>query len=344
ILQAEDELAAAGMVIGASWMGARAFSPTAGPGISLMSEFIGLAYYAEVPCVFFDIQRTGPSTGMPTRTQQSDLMLCAYASHGDTKHIVLFPADPKECFEFSVQAFDLAERFQTPTFVVSDLDIGMNDWMIPKLEWDDSFKPDRGKVLGADELEKAENFYRYLDLDGDHIPPRSLPGVHPKGAYFTRGSGHDKYGQYTEDSDAYVEVMDRLLAKVKSAADRVPAPEVYRTDGGLGVGIVSIGGCHWAVLEARDTFAAEGVHLDYLRIRGFPFNETVEQFLKDHDTVIVIEQNRDEQLKNLLLLETSCAKEKLQSVRYYGGQPLSKGYVIEGVTPFLTREHEEAKQ
>jgi len=228
--------------------------------------------------------------------------------------------------------------------VVSDLDIGMNDWMIPKLEWDDSFKPDRGKVLGADELEKAENFYRYLDLDGDHIPPRSLPGVHPKGAYFTRGSGHDKYGQYTEDSDAYVEVMDRLLAKVKSAADRVPAPEVYRTDGGLGVGIVSIGGCHWAVLEARDTFAAEGVHLDYLRIRGFPFNETVEQFLKDHDTVIVIEQNRDEQLKNLLLLETSCAKEKLQSVRYYGGQPLSKGYVIEGVTPFLTREHEEAKQ
>ncbi|HIA74579.1 MAG TPA: 2-oxoacid:acceptor oxidoreductase subunit alpha, partial [Gemmatimonadetes bacterium] len=273
ILQAEDELAAAGMVIGASWMGARAFSPTAGPGISLMSEFIGLAYYAEVPCVFFDIQRTGPSTGMPTRTQQGDLMLCAYASHGDTKHIVLFPADPKECFEFSVQAFDLAERFQTPTFVVSDLDIGMNDWMIPKLEWDDSFKPDRGKVLGADELEKAENFYRYLDLDGDHIPPRSLPGVHPKGAYFTRGSGHDKYGQYTEDSDAYVEVMERLLAKVKSAADRVPAPEVYRTDGGLGVGIVSIGGCHWAVLEARDTFAAEGVHLDYLRIRGFPFNE-----------------------------------------------------------------------
>lgn len=204
ILQAEDELAAAGMVIGAGWMGARAFSPTAGPGISLMSEFIGLAYYAEVPCVFFNIQRTGPSTGMPTRTQQGDLMLCAYASHGDTKHIVLFPADPKECFEFSIQAFDLAERFQTPTFVVSDLDIGMNDWMIPKLEWDDSFVPDRGKVLAADELDKVENFYRYLDLDGDHITARTLPGVHSRGAYFTRGSGHDKYGRYTEDSDAYV--------------------------------------------------------------------------------------------------------------------------------------------
>ena len=344
ILQAEDELAAAGMVIGAGWMGARAFSPTAGPGISLMSEFIGLAYYAEIPCVFFNIQRTGPSTGMPTRTQQGDLMLCAYASHGDTKHIVLFPADPKECFEFSVQAFDLAERFQTPTFVVSDLDIGMNDWMIPRLEWDDSFIPDRGKILDADELEKIETFYRYLDLDGDHITARTLPGVHSKGSYFTRGSGHDKYGRYTEDSDAYVEVMDRLLAKVDSAADHVPAPEIFETDGGKSVGIVSVGGCHWAVLEARDALATEGIEIDYLRIRGFPFNQAVEQFLEDHSTVIVIEQNRDEQLKNLILLETACAKEKLQSVRYYGGQPLSKGHVIEGVTPFLTREPAEVLQ
>ena len=218
ILQAEDELAAAGMVIGAAWMGARSFTPTSGPGISLMSEFIGLAYYAEVPSVFFDVQRTGPSTGMPTRTQQGDIMLCAYASHGDTKHIVLFPGDPKECFEFAVAAFDLAERFQTPVFVVLDLDIGMNDWMIPKLEWDDGYEWDRGKVLDAEELEAAERFYRYLDVDGDHIPYRTLPGVHPKGAYFTRGSGHDKYGRYTEDSDAYVEVVDRLLAKVESAA------------------------------------------------------------------------------------------------------------------------------
>ncbi len=197
ILQAEDELAAIGMVIGASWAGARAFTPTAGPGISLMSEFIGLGYYAEVPAVIFDIQRTGPSTGMPTRTQQGDLMLCAYASHGDTRHICLYPADPKEAFELGARAFDLAERFQTPVFVLSDLDIGMNDWMVPKLTWDDAYTPDRGKVLSAQELEEAKSFYRYLDVDGDGIPYRSLPGVHPKGAYFARGSGHNKYAVYT---------------------------------------------------------------------------------------------------------------------------------------------------
>jgi 2-oxoglutarate ferredoxin oxidoreductase subunit alpha len=335
ILQAEDELAAAGMVIGASWMGARAFTPTSGPGISLMSEFIGLAYYAEIPSVFFDIQRTGPSTGMPTRTQQGDLMLCAYLSHGDTKHIVLFPADPKECFEFAVAAFDLAERFQTPTFVVSDLDIGMNDWMIPKLEWDDSFVPDRGKVLSAEELEEVDRFYRYLDVDGDHIAARTLPGVHPKGAYFARGSGHDKYGRYTEDSDAYVDVVDRLLAKVESAADAVPAPELHVVDGGSRLGLVSLGGCHWAVIEARDHLIREGVQVDYMRVRGFPFNDAVEQFLDEHDVVVVIEQNRDEQLRKLLLLETSCAKEKLVSVTDYGGQPLSKGHVLEGVAPYL---------
>jgi 2-oxoglutarate ferredoxin oxidoreductase subunit alpha len=343
ILQAEDELAAAGMVIGAGWMGARAFSPTAGPGISLMSEFIGLAYYAEVPCVFFDIQRTGPSTGMPTRTQQGDLMLCAYASHGDTKHIVLFPADPGECFEFAVKAFDLAERFQTPTFVLSDLDIGMNDWMIPKLEWDDSFKPDRGKVLTADELDELETFYRYVDLDGDHIASRTLPGVHTKGAYFTRGSGHDKYGRYTEDSDAYLEVMDRILAKIESAGDHVPAPEVHTAADGSRVGIVSLGGCHWAVLEARDHLASEGIDVDYLRIRGFPFNATVEQFLADHDTVIVIEQNRDGQLRKMLLIETGCTGDRLESVCYYGGEPLSKGHVLEGVAPFLERAHAEVR-
>ncbi|NJD19437.1 MAG: 2-oxoacid:acceptor oxidoreductase subunit alpha, partial [Gemmatimonadetes bacterium] len=228
ILQAEDELAAAGMVLGANWMGARAFTPTSGPGISLMSEFIGLAYYAEVPSVFVDVQRTGPSTGMPTRTQQGDLILTAYASHGDAKHIALYPADPKECFEFAVAAFDLAERFQTPVFLISDLDIGMNDWVIPRLEWDDAYRPDRGKVLSAEELEKAKSFFRYLDVDGDGIPYRTLPGEHPKGAYFTRGSGHDKYGRYTEDDAAYVEVVDRIARKVASAADRVPAPEVHR--------------------------------------------------------------------------------------------------------------------
>ncbi len=337
IIQAEDELAAAGMVIGASWMGARAFTPTSGPGISLMSEFIGLAYYAEIPCVFFDVQRTGPSTGMPTRTQQGDLMLCAYASHGDTKHIVLFPADPKECFEFAVAAFDLAERFQTPTFVVSDLDIGMNDWMIPRLEWDDSFMPDRGKVLSADDLEKAESFYRYLDVDGDRIPYRTLPGVHPKGAYFTRGSGHDKYGRYTEGSAEYIEVVDRILEKVESAGDHVPAPEVFTTGaaGRSGWGMISIGGCHWAVQEARDDLAARGIDIDYLRVRGFPFNQAVEEFLASHERIFVIEQNRDEQLRKLLLLETECPKEKLESITYYGGQPLSKGHVLEGLAPWL---------
>ena len=342
IIQAEDELAAAGMVLGASWMGARAFSPTSGPGISLMSEFIGLAYYAEVPGVFFDVQRTGPSTGMPTRTQQGDIMMCAYASHGDTKHILLFPADPKECFEFAVAAFDLAERFQTPTFVLSDLDIGMNDWMIPKLEWDDSYTPDRGKVLSAEELEGVETFFRYIDVDGDHIASRTLPGVHKKGAYFTRGSGHDKYGRYTEGSDEYVEVMDRLRKKVQSAADHLPAPDVHVAGEGSAFGLISIGGCHWAVLEARDELAARGVDLDYLRVRGFPFNRTVAEFLEHHDKVFVVEQNRDAQLRNLLAIETGCPMGKMASITYYGGQPLSKGHVLEGLAPHLEGAHHRA--
>ncbi|MGD2069722.1 MAG: 2-oxoacid:acceptor oxidoreductase family protein, partial [Gemmatimonadota bacterium] len=250
ILQAEDELAAAGMVLGAGWAGARAFTATSGPGISLMGEFIGLAYYAEIPSVFFDIQRTGPSTGMPTRTQQGDLTTVVYASHGDTRHIALFPADPRECFEFAVAAFDLAERFQTPVFVVSDLDIGMNDWMIPRLEWDDDYRPDRGKVLDAAALEQVESFSRYLDVDGDHVPYRTLPGVHPKGAYFTRGSGHDAHARYTEDAGPYMEVVDRIDRKVRSAADRLPAPEIVggpsTEASGSPCGIVTIGGCRGA--------------------------------------------------------------------------------------------------
>src|SRR5690606_38069241 len=218
ILQAEDELAAIGMVIGASWAGARAFTPTAGPGISLMSEFIGLAYYAEVPAVLFDVQRTGPSTGMPTRTQQCDLMTCAYASHGDTRHICLYPADPREAFDMSVRAFDLAERFQTPVFVLSDLDIGMNDWMVPRLTWDDSYTPARRKVLSAAELDEAKAFYRVVPGDGGVTPERTLPAEHPRGAYFTRGSGHNTFGGYTEDADEYQEVTDRLARKIQNAA------------------------------------------------------------------------------------------------------------------------------
>ncbi|CAN5647842.1 2-oxoacid:acceptor oxidoreductase subunit alpha [soil metagenome] len=330
IVQAEDELSAAGVVIGAGWAGARAFTNTAGPGISLMSEFIGLAYYAEIPAVFIDVQRTGPSTGMPTRVQQSDLLSIAYASHGDTKHIALFPANPAECFYFAVQAFDLAEHFQTPVFLVSDLDIGMNDWMIPRLEWDDAYRPDRGKVLSAEELEKIEKFSRYLSENGDGVAARTLPGVHPKGAYFTRGSGHNKHGAYTEDPVEYTEVMDRLARKLEAAARAVPAPEIRRQEGARR-GIVSIGGCHAAVLEAVDRLKEEGIALDYMRIRGFPFAPSVLEFLEGHELNFVMEQNRDAQLRSLLMIETGFPRQRLISIRDYGGVPLSAHPVVEGV-------------
>jgi 2-oxoglutarate/2-oxoacid ferredoxin oxidoreductase subunit alpha len=340
ILQAEDELAAIGMVLGASWCGARSFTSTSGAGISLMNEFIGLAYYAEVPAVIFDVQRTGPSTGMPTRTQQGDFFSVIYASHGDTKHIALFPADPAECFYFAVDAFDLADRFQTPVFVVSDLDIGMNEWVVPKLEWDDGYVPDRGKVLSAEELEEVENFHRYLDPDGDHIPYRTLPGTSPKGSYFTRGSGHDKYGRYTEDAYPYQEVVDRIALKIDSARESVPAPEVRKADGSASMGVVTIGSCRDAVLEAIEDMAADGVELDYLRVRGFPFGEEVDEFLSAHDVNFVVEQNRDAQLLQLLTLETSVTKDRLSSVRYYGGLPMSAFHVRDGIQAYLL--HAEA--
>src|SRR6186713_2166451 len=336
ILQAEDELAALGMVVGASWAGARAFTPTAGPGISLMNEFIGLAYYAEIPAVIVDVQRTGPSTGMPTRTQQGDLMMCAYASHGDTRHICLYPADPREAFEFAVASFDLAERFQTPVFMLSDLDIGMNDWMVPKLSWDDSYRPDRGKVLLADELEQAKSFFRYMDVDGDGIPYRSLPGEHPKGAYFTRGSGHNKYAGYTEDAGEYQEVVDRIDRKIQRAAKSVPAP-VVRKAAGAKVGLVTVGGCHAACVEALDQLAKEGVAIDYMRVRGFPFGDDVRTFLESHQITFVVEQNRDGQLRNLLTLDTGFPMDRMESVRYYGGFPLSATHVVEGVKAKLEK-------
>ncbi len=330
IVQAEDELAAAGMVLGAGWAGARAFTSTSGAGLSLMTEFVGLAYYAEVPAVFFDVQRVGPSTGMPTRTQQGDLLFVAYASHGDTKHLVLFPADPRECFDFAVAAFDLAERFQTPTFVLTDLDIGMNDWVVPKLVWDDSYRPDRGKVLSAGELERVKSFHRYLDVDGDGIPRRTLPGVHPKGAYVTRGSGHDRFGAYTEDSEPYSDVMDRLRRKIDSAAIHMPAPEVRLHDDAE-IGLVTIGGCRGAVLEALDELGRQGVAANYLRVRAFPFHCDVEAFLARHETNFVIEQNRDGQLRKLLIAETNVSKDALVSVLYYGGLPMSCHHVMEGL-------------
>ncbi|MSR35737.1 MAG: 2-oxoacid:acceptor oxidoreductase subunit alpha [Gemmatimonadetes bacterium] len=337
ILQAEDELAAAGMVVGAAWMGARAFTPTAGPGIDLMSEFIGLAYYTEIPCVFFDVQRTGPSTGMPTRTQQGDMTLVAYASHGDTKHIVLFPADPGECFYLAVAAFDLAERFQTPVFVLSDLDIGMNDWRIPRLRWDESYQWDRGKVFGEAELAKLKSFSRYLDVDGDGIAARTLPGVSAKGAYFTRGSGHDKHGRYTEDEDAYQEVVDRLVHKLETVRKAVPAPIIERREGAVAA-IVCAGSSDAACREAIAALAARGHVVDYMRVRAFPFSPEVEAFLAGHQTVFVVDQNRDGQLRTLLVNDTSAEKKKLHSVRHYSGTPLSAVHVLDEMLPVLEPE------
>jgi 2-oxoglutarate ferredoxin oxidoreductase subunit alpha len=334
ILQAEDELAAAGMVVGAGWMGARAFTPTAGPGIDLMSEFIGLAYYTEIPCVFFDVQRTGPSTGMPTRTQQGDILTAAYASHGDTKHILLFPADPGECFHLAVAAFDLAERFQTPVFVLSDLDIGMNDWRIPRLRWDESYQWDRGKVFGEAELAKMKSFSRYLDVDGDGIAARSLPGVHPKGAYFTRGSGHDKHARYTEEEAGYQEVVDRLVVKLETARKAVPAPIIERRDGAVAA-IVCAGSSDAACREAIDALAARGHVVDYVRVRSFPFSPEVDEFLQSHQTIFVVDQNRDGQLRTLIVNDTSIEKAKLRSVRHYSGTPLSASHVLDDVLPVL---------
>ncbi len=335
IVQAEDELAAAGIAIGAGWAGARAFTNTSGPGISLMQEFIGLAYYTEIPAVFFDIQRCGPSTGMPTRTQQGDLLMLAYASHGDTRHPVLYPANPAECFEMSVKAFDIAERFQTPVFVASDLDIGMNDWMTPRLGWNDDYRPDRGKVLDAAALEALPRFSRYLDVDGDGIAARTLPGVGAKGAYFVRGSGHDKHAGYTEDADAYQEVVDRLKRKVDGAAAAVPAP-VFDREPGATIGLVTIGGCDAAVREAVATLRLQGLRLDLMRIRGFPFSGEVAAFLAEHDQLFVIEQNRDAQLRSLLAIELGIPRDRMTPVLDYGGLPLPAQVVIDALSRTVT--------
>jgi 2-oxoglutarate/2-oxoacid ferredoxin oxidoreductase subunit alpha len=329
-IQAEDELAAIGMVIGASWNGCRSFTATSGPGISLMNEFLGLAYYAEIPAVVFDIQRVGPSTGMPTRTQQCDLMECAYASHGDTRHVCLYPANPEECFYLAAQAFDLAERLQTPVMVLSDLDIGMNDWMCRELKWDDAYRPDRGKILERAQIEKLEKFQRYLDKDGDGIPYRTLPGVHPKGAWFARGSGHSQYGTYTEDSAEYQIVLDRLLRKWSTAKRLVPRAIIDAT-AGSDIGIVSLGSCDSAIREALALLKARGVGVNYMRVRAFPFSEDVERFLAAHRLLFVVEQNRDAQFRSLLTLETAVEKSKLRSLLHYNGLPISSSFIVDGV-------------
>lgn len=330
IVQAEDELAAIGVVLGATWNGARAFTPTSGPGISLMTEFIGYAYYAELPAVIFDVQRTGPSTGMPTRTQQCDFLLCAYASHGDTKHVLLFPANPEECFYMAVTAFDLADRLQTPVMVLSDLDIGMNDWMCPDLKWDVAYQPDRGKVLTAEDLESMERFQRYLDKDGDGIPYRTLPGESPKGSYFTRGSGHNKDGDYTEDSAEYQEVVDRLLVKWETSRSMVPAPEIEYSKFHK-MAILSVGSCDGAVKEALHGLKEKNIGLNYCRVKAFPFNDDVKDFIDKHERVYVVEQNRDAQLRSLLILDADADPMKLVPMLHYDGMPINAEFVIDRV-------------
>ncbi len=336
IVQAEDELAAIGVVLGATWNGARAFTPTSGPGISLMTEFLGYAYYAELPAVIFDVQRTGPSTGMPTRTQQCDLLACAYASHGDTRHVLLFPANPEECFYSALDAFDLADRLQTPVMVLSDLDIGMNDWMCPDLQWDESYVPDRGKVLGAEELESMQKFHRYMDTDGDGIPYRTLPGVHPKGSYFTRGSGHSKYGGYTEDSAEYQEVVDRLLVKWETARKLVPEPAIRYSKFNRN-GIVSFGSCDGAVNEALVRLKEKNIGLNYCRVKAFPFSNAVRDFIDKHDHVYVVEQNRDGQLRSLLTLDLEIDPARLIPMLHYNGMPISAGFVMKRILAELAK-------
>ena len=301
-----------------------------------MSEFIGFAYYAEIPAVIFNVQRTGPSTGMPTRTQQSDIMSCAYASHGDTKHVLLFPADPNECFTMAQAAFDHAERLQTPVIVMSDLDIGMNDWMVPEFEFDENHVPDRGKVLNAEQLEEMEKFHRYLDVDGDGIPYRTLPGVHEKGSYFTRGSGHTKYGGYTEDSAAYQEVVDRLLVKWETARSTLPEAEIEVSKFNK-AGLLTIGSGHGACFEARDRLAAKKINLNYCRVRAFPFSDAVRQFIDEHDVIYVVEQNRDAQLRSLLMLDLGADPSKLVSLLHYDGMPLNAGFVVERVLEEISK-------
>ncbi len=337
IVQAEDELAAIGIVIGASWNGARAFTATSGPGISLMSEFLGLAYFAEIPVVLVDVQRAGPSTGMPTRTQQSDILASAYASHGDTKNVLLFPCDPKECFDFGAGAFDLAERLQTPVIIMSDLDLGMNDHISAPLNWDDNKKYDRGKVLSKDDLEKYEGKWgRYLDVDGDGICYRTYPGTHPtKGAYFTRGTSHNEYSAYTEESSIYKANLERLLVKWDTARSLVPLPRTKIRDKENKIGVVFYGTTTHAAYEAMSRAAKTGLKINSMRIRAFPFQHEVIDFINDHEIIFVIEQNRDAQLRTLLMNENAISPRKLQSILNFDGLPITADFITEKLLNLL---------
>ena len=336
IVQAEDELAAIGMVIGANWNGARSFTATSGPGVSLMNEFLGLAYFAEIPAVLIDVQRTGPSTGMPTRTQQSDVLEAAYASHGDTKHVLVFPSTPKECFEMTAEAFDLAEELQTPVIVMTDLDLGMNDHVSPPLVWDDKREYKRGKVLTAEDLDKMQKFGRYLDVDDDGITYRTYPGTHPsKGSFFTRGTSRDEYAAYTEDGGAYRRNMDRLIKKWNTAKNMVPAPQLYQEKNKCANGVVFFGTSQYAAEEAIEFFDAEGIEMDALRIRSFPFNQTVEDFVNSHERIFVIEQNRDAQMKSLMMIEMGANPAKLISILNYDGMPITADNIFKQVSEKL---------
>jgi 2-oxoglutarate ferredoxin oxidoreductase subunit alpha len=312
------------MVIGASWNGARAFTATSGPGVSLMSEFLGLAYFAEIPTVLFNVQRAGPSTGMPTRTQQSDILSCAYASHGDTKQVLLFPSTPKECFDFAAMSFDLAERLQTPIILMTDLDLGMNDNMSEPLAWDDDRKYDRGKVVTAEQLDDGFHFGRYLDVDGDAICYRTYPGTHPeKGVFFTRGTSRDEMAVYTEKGEEYEANMLRLMRKWDTIKEYVPAPEILPSGKETDIGVLYFGTSEESSREALDYLAEEGVYMDAMRVRSFPFNDGVKAFIENHRQVFVIEQNRDAQLRTLLMAEFEFGPDKLKSVLCFDGTPIS---------------------
>ena len=338
IIQAEDELAAVGMAIGANWNGARAFTATSGPGISLMSEFLGLAYFAEIPLVLFNIQRGGPSTGMPTRTQQSDILSCAYASHGDTKHILLFPSDPKECFEMAAQSFDLAEILQTPIIVMSDLDIGMNDWVTDPLQWNDKTSYERGKVLKKQDLDELMNWGRYLDVDGDGIPYRTLPGTHEtKGSYFTRGTSHDAFAGYTEDGRINANNMMRITKKFRKSVKYLPKSVRRKAKKDTNIGLIYFGSTSVAIDEANDILESQGHATDLLRIRSFPFGRGISSFIDDHDHIIVMEQNRDAQMRSLLINELNKDSSKIHSILNFDGSPVTANFIVKAFLNLLKK-------
>ncbi|WP_065187525.1 2-oxoacid:acceptor oxidoreductase subunit alpha [Shewanella woodyi] len=343
IVQAEDELSAIGIAMGGGWNGARAFTATSGPGISLMTEFLGLAYFAEIPLVLMNVQRAGPSTGMPTRTQQSDMLTCAYASHGDSKQVLLIPSTPKECFDFSAQAFDLADRLQTPIIVMTDLDMGMNIHLSDPFGWDDKHEYDLGKVLDADDLEKASDFGRYLDVDGDGVCYRTLPGTHPnKGAFFTRGTSHNEYAAYTEKGEDYIKNMERLEHKFAMGVKRLPAPEITINTKAKRVGLVYYGSTDEAIPEAVSLLCEQGVKVNTLRIRAFPFSPQVASFISEHDSVFVVEQNRDGQVKKLLCNELTIDPASMCAVLHYDGLAITGQFIAESVQAQLSVQTDQA--